>query len=312
MNRSTALVFSAFACAYPALAALAQAQTTVPINIGASYDEDFAEGFFGKDSGLFARSGLAADVTGLQNGGALTAAVMSGALDVVTTNTGSMITAYAHHLPLVCIAPGANYASASMTAALLVLKNSPIHSAADLHGKSVAVTTLHTLYHTSVRNWIDKNGGDSDAVGYLELPLPTMLPALQSGRVDAIACVEPWVTQAKPYANVLAKPYDSVASAFMISGWVTTKTWFDANRDTAHKFVHSVAAIADWANKNPLATAQIMAKYFSIPVATVTAMQRTRMSTNLDPALIQPVIDVLFKYKLVDEQFAAGELIVGA
>ena len=312
MNRSSALLFSSLACLYPALAGLAQAQTPTPIRVGASYDEDFAEGFFGKDSGLFARGGLAADVTGLQNGGALTAAVMSNALDVVTTNTGSMVTAFAHNLPLVLIAPGANYSSASMTAALLVLKNSPIRSAADLKGKSIAVTTLHTLYHTSVRNWIDKNGGDSDAAGYLELPLPTMLPALQAGRVDAIACVEPWVTQAKPFTSVLAKPYDSVASAFMISGWVTTKPWFDANRDTVRKFVHSIAAIADWANKNPLTTAQIMAKYFSIPVETVAAMQRTRMSTDLDPALIQPVIDVLFKYKLVDRQFSAGDMVATA
>jgi len=310
MKRSNAVVLAGFCCAYPALAALARADAGTPIKVGASYDEDFAEGFFGKDSGLFERAGLDATVTGLQNGGALTAAVMSGALDVVTTNTGSMATAHAHGLPLVLIAPGANYSSSAMTAALLVLKDSPIRRAADLSGKKIAVTTLHTLYHTSVRNWIDQNGGDSQAAGYLELPLPTMLPALQENRVDAIASVEPWVTQAQPSTRVLAKPYDSVASAFMISGWVSTKTWCDANRDALRKFVRSVDAIADWANKNPLATAQIMSKYFSVPVETVASMQRTKMSRRLDPALIQPVIDVLYKYQLIDRQFIASELFV--
>jgi len=191
---------------------------------------------------------------------------------------------------------------------MLVLKDSPIHEAAQLTGKKIAVTTLHTLYHTSVRNWIDQNGGNSQNVGYLELAQATMLPALLENRVDAIACVEPWVTQAKSTTRVLAKPYDSVASAFMISGWVTTKPWFDANRRTVRKFVDSVDAIADWANKNPQATAQIMSKYFGVAVDTVASMQRTKMSRRMDPALIQPVIDVLYKYQLIDRQFTASSL----
>ncbi len=296
----------------PALLMRAEAAAGTPINVGASYDEDFAEGFFGKDSGIFEQAGLDATVTGLMNGGSLTAAVMSGSLDVVTTNTGSMATAHAHGFPLVLIAPGANYSSASMTAAMLVLKDSPIKTAADLNGKKVAVTTLHTLYHTSVRNWIDQNGGNSDSVGYLELALATMLPALQAGRVDAIATVEPWVTQAKDATRVLAKPYDSVASAFMISGWVTTKNWYAANPDTAKKFVRSVGMIADWANKNPQATAQIMSKYFGVPVDTVAAMKRTKMGTKLDASYIQPVVDVLYKYKLIDKAFTASDLFATA
>ncbi len=308
MKRSNALALAGIFCAYPALTELARADAGTPIQVGASYDEDFAEGFFGKDSGLFERAGLDATVTGLMNGGSLTAAVLAGSLDVVTTNTGSMATAYAHGLPLVLIAPGANYSSAATTAAILVLKDSPIRAAAQLTGKKMAVTTLHTLYHTSVRNWIDLNGGSSQNVGYLELPQATMLPALLEGRVDAIACVEPWVTQAKSTTRVLAKPYDSVASAFMISGWVTTKSWFDANRRTVRKFVDSVDAIADWANKSPQATAQIMSKYFGVPVETVASMQRTKMSRRMDPALIQPVIDVLYKYQLIDRQFTASSL----
>jgi NitT/TauT family transport system substrate-binding protein len=223
-----------------------------------------------------------------------------------------MATAHARGLPLVLIAPGANYSNATVTAALLVLKDSPLKTAADLTGKTIAVTTLRTLYHTSLRNWIDKSGGNSEAVNYLELPLSTMLPSLKAGRVDAIGTVEPWVTQAKADTRVLGVPYASLAPAFMISGWVTTKTWYDGNRDTARKFVRSVETIANWANRNPQATAQIMAKYFSVPLETVASMQRTKMSTKLDPSYIQPVIDVLAKYKIIDRQFAAAELFANA
>lgn len=311
MKRSEVLAL-ALLCAFPGLASVARADALTPIKVGASYDEDFAEGFFGADSGLFRQAGLDAAVTGLTNGGALAAAVMSGALEVVTTNTGAMATAHTHGLPLVLIAPGANYSNGAVTAALLVLKDSPIKTAADLNGKTIAVTTLRTLYHTSVRNWIDKNGGNSASPSYIELPLSTMLPSLKSGRVDAIATVEPWVTQAKPETRVLGVPYDSVAPTFMISGWVTTKRWYDANPGTVAKFLRSVTMIANWANKNPQATAQIMAKYFNVPVETVASMQRTKMSTKLDPSYVQPVIDVLAKYKIIDRQFAATELFASA
>lgn len=294
--------------AYPALATLARADALTPIKVGASFDEDFAEGYYGKDVGIFAKAGLDAAVTGLQNGGALTAAVMGGALDVVTTNTGSMSTAHAKGLSLVLIAPGANFSNTALTAALLVLKDSPIRSAADLTGKTIGVTTLKSLLHTSVRNWIDTSGGNSEAVGYVELGLPTMLPALKAARVDAVACVEPWVTQAKSEARVLASPYGALAPNFMISGWVTTREWLVANRDTARRFIRSVEAIADWANANPLGSAQIMSKYFGISVATVMGMQRTKMGRKLEPTYVQPVIDVLYKYKLLDKHFPAEEM----
>jgi NitT/TauT family transport system substrate-binding protein len=310
MKRSTALVLSALACAYPGLSTLARADALTPIKVGASFDENFAEGYYGKDTGIFEKAGLDAAVTGMAGGGPLTTAVMGGALDVVTTNTGSMSTAFAKGLPIVLIAPGGNYTAKLLSAAIAVRLDSPIKTGADLVGKTVAVTTLKSVLHTSVRNWIDSTGGDSERVGYVELGLPTMLPALQSGRVDATTFTEPWVTQAKGKVKILGSPYESLGHDFMISGWVTNKPWLDANRDTARKFVRSVTQIADWANKNPLGSAQIMSKYFQIPVDTIVAMQRTKMGLKLDPSNVQPVIDVLYKYKLLDRHFAAGDMMV--
>jgi NitT/TauT family transport system substrate-binding protein len=278
------------------------------IRIGAGLDEDFAEGFYGDEQGFFRQAGLDPDVTALANGGALTAAVLSGSLDVATTNTGSMAAAHARGIPLVLIAPQAIYSSASLTAAVLVMKDSPIRGARDLAGKKMGVTTLHTLYHTAIQNWIDASGGDSTAVGYVEIPLSVQLVALRSGRIDAIGSVEPWVSQAKAETRVIGKPYDSVAKEFLISGWVTTRAWVDANRDTCRRFVQAIARTAQWANRSPEATAQILARRFDIPPDVVATMQRTKMGTRLDPSLIQPVIDVAFKYKMLAQSFAAADL----
>jgi NitT/TauT family transport system substrate-binding protein len=159
-----------------------------------------------------------------------------------------------------------------------------------------------------VQNWIDKNGGDSTSVQYLEIPLSAQLAALKAGRIDAAAMVEPWISHAKGDVTVLGKPYDSVADQFMISGWVTTKNWIHNNRPALEAFVATMRKTAEWANTNPKQTGPILSKYFKIPLSTIDAVPRTMMGITLDPKLIQPVIDMEYKYKLIPKTFAAAEL----
>jgi NitT/TauT family transport system substrate-binding protein len=308
MNRSTAITVSASALASVLVPRAIGAQALVPINLGAAFDEDFAEGWYGVDNGMFRDAGLDAKVQALGNGGALTAAVVGGGLDATPTNTGSMAAAFTRGLPLVLIAPIAIYSNTSLTAGVIVPANSPLRSVKDLAGKRMAVTTLHTLYHVSIQNWIDANGGDSTAVSYIELGLPEQLAALQAGRIDAAACVEPWMTAWKGQIRVLGAPYASVAPHFMISGWVANKNWVQNNPATVKKFVSTIPKIATWANTNPKASADVMAKYFHIAPATIESMARTTMGTRLDPAMIQPVIDVVAKYKTIPKSFAASDM----
>jgi NitT/TauT family transport system substrate-binding protein len=208
----------------------------------------------------------------------------------------------------VMIAPEAIYSNTELSAALVVGKDSPIRSAADLKGKTIAVSTLNTLFHTSVRNWIDKNGGSSPDVQFVEMPLSVHLPSLRSGRIDASASVEPWLSQMKGDVRVLGDPYSSVANRFMISCWVTSKTWRDTNRATLDTFRAVMRKTATWANRNPQLTPAILAKYFKVDLAVVQSIPRTQMGIQLDPKLLQPVIDMEYRYKLTAVQFPASDM----
>lgn len=308
MKRSHALTLGAAAlaaCVRPARSAAAPLTT---IKVGVSADEDFAEGYYAQDRGFYAQAGLDAQLLSLSNGGALTAAVISGSLDVATTNTGSMAAAHAHGIPLVLVAPEGVYDDSKLTAALVVPKSSPIRNAKDLTGKRIAVTTLHTLYHTCIRNWIDANGGNSYSVEYVEIPLSGQIPAMMAGRVDAVGTVEPWISQSQSLIRILGIPYASVAKRFMISGWVTTPNWASRNGETLKAFLAVMKRTAVWANANPDAVPPILAKAFGIPIQQILSVPRATMGTTLDPRLIQPVIDVEYKYKLIPERFSAAEL----
>jgi NitT/TauT family transport system substrate-binding protein len=311
MKRSTALVLTSSAFASTAILPRGVRAAT-PIRVGCGPDEDFAEGFYANDMKFFQQAGLDPALTIMTSGSALSAATASGSLDVATTNMGSIIAAHSHGLPLAIVAPEAIYSNTETTAALVVDKNGPIRSAADLVGKTVAVSTLGTLYHTSVRNWIDKNGGNSTQVRYVEMPLSVQLPALQSGRVDALASVEPWLSQAKGQVRVLGDPYGSVASRFYISCWVANTRWAAQNRDTVKTFIDVMKTTAVWANANPKLTAPILAKYFAVELQIVESIPRTQMGIRLQPSLIQPVIELEARYKLIPEAFSARDMFAEA
>jgi NitT/TauT family transport system substrate-binding protein len=284
------------------------ARAATPLNVGVGPDEDFAEGYYANDANFFQQAGIQPNLTEFSSGAALSAGAVSGALDVATTNMGSIITAYGHSVPLQIVAPGAIYSNTELSAALIVAKDSSIRSAADLRGKIIAVSTLNTLFHTSVRNWIDKNGGSSADVRFVEMPLSAHLPSLVGGRIDAAASVEPWLSQAKSQTRVLGDPYSSVANRFLISCWVASTTWCEGNRSTLDLFRAVMRKTAVWANQNPKQTAAILSKYFKVDLAIVQAIPRTEMGVNLDPKLVQPVIDMLVRYKLAPAEFDAGSL----
>ncbi len=308
MSRIAVVTAAMFAASSTGSPTVAQTEL-IPIRLGSVPVESYAEAYYAQEMGYFKRAGLDVKITSFNGGGAITAAVAAGALDIGATNSGSLSSAHVRGLPLVMIAPGGAYTSASPTTVLAVAKSSPIRSAKDLEGKTVAVSTLRDLQQIACMLWIDKNGGDSKKVGFVELPVPQMAPALARGRIDAAMILEPEETQAKDETRVLGKAYDAIAKQLLITGWVANKNWLDRNPEAARRFAGAIRDTADWANRNPDATASILEKFTKIPRETIVSMNRVKYVTKLDFALIQPVIDALAKYGTIAHGFPASELV---
>jgi NitT/TauT family transport system substrate-binding protein len=93
-----------------------------------------------------------------------------------------------------------NQASASAAEAwdgVVVRANSAIKAPKDLEGKTIAVNALKGSAELSIRAVLARHGVDVSKLKFLEVPFPDQLAALQAGRVDAAAPVEPFVTQAR-------------------------------------------------------------------------------------------------------------------
>ncbi|HXP92287.1 MAG TPA: ABC transporter substrate-binding protein, partial [Candidatus Binatia bacterium] len=153
MKRSEALLVTAGAVTLAAAPARAQTPMPAPIRVGAINIESSAEAYYADEAGFFKRAGLDARVSAMSSAGAIVAAAMGGALDVVPTNCVTMAQAYAKGLPLYLVAPGAIYSSSEPTTELAVTPDSTYRAPRDLNGKRIAVLTLGGFLQIATQNW---------------------------------------------------------------------------------------------------------------------------------------------------------------
>jgi NitT/TauT family transport system substrate-binding protein len=293
----------------PGLRASAQTASPAVVRIGAAANETYAEVYYAQDMGFFHDAGMEVEITTMVSGAAIIAGVASGALDIGGAGLSAIANGHIHGLPIYLIAPGGVYSTASPTSGLIVAKPSPIRKAADLSGKTIGVTTLRDAAQVSVMSWIDQNGGDSSKVQFTEIPASEMGAAVATGRIDAAFVPEPNFSQSLKDDRLLGRAYDGIAPRFLTIGWLSSKAFLDKNADVAQKFSAVMRRTATWATKNPARSAEILAKYSKLPVEVIQATHRTTYSQTLDPALVQPVIDVSVKYKALPQVFPATDLI---
>lgn len=288
--------------------ASASAQSVAAIKVATTPLDIGAEVLWAKDRGFFKKAGLDVDVTLMNNGSAIAAAVASGAVDIAQANIVSLATAHERGLPFVLIAPGGLYASTNPTTALVVPQNSPLRGPGDLAGKTVAISGIKNITQVAVQSWLAQSGVDVATVHFLELPFPQMGPALTAGRVDAAVIAEPDLsdTLAKN-GRVLAPVYDAIGKNFLVGAWFSTGDWARAHPDLVKRFAAAIAETAAWANAHHAESARILEKYTKIPVAG--GMRRVTWADRLDPAEIQPLIDATARTHVLGAPFPASALL---
>ena len=308
MKRFDAMALAAAAALYPSVA---RAQSAAKVRVGYSAaGESLAQGLYAQEGGFFAKAGIDVELVSVNNGGAMTAGIVSDAIDIGPSNVASMAAAYAHGLLLNLFAPSIIISSsAPPTTVIGVSADSLLRGAKDFVGKTIACNTLRDLQQAAVMTWLDKNGGDSKTASFVEVPNAEQLGALAAKRVDAACLVEPFISSVKGGVRFIGRPYDSLGNQIMTFGWIANKGWYDANPALVKAIVGVLRDSAQWANHNPALTAAINSKYSQVPVDQITAQNRQVFADGkLDPRLIQPIIDASARYGFLPQGFAAGQL----
>lgn len=288
---------------------LATAQASV-LRVASTSNDSFAEALYAQDEGFFKRAGLDVEVTVLGNGAAIAAAAAGGAIDVGITNVLPLASAVAHGVPFQFICSGGLVNPDEVS--LCVAADSPIRTAKDLDGKTVGSASLNDTSSLALRAWMDRNGGDSATLRTVVVSFAEMAAALRRGTIDAGPIVEPVLSLAKKAGGIrLLVPHlmDVYGKGYMVGGWFARGPWIEQNRATVRRFVDVIYATGRWANAHPDASIAILAKYAKLDPAVLRSMAREEYGARLTPGMIQPALDLAYRYKVIDRPLSGATLI---
>ena len=307
--RACALTLAVAGIASLGIAGPARAADPIVINVGALPVDTSAVVFYAQDQGFFKAAGLDVRIQTMASGPVLAQAVAANAIDIGVANVATVASARLRGVPLRFIAPAAIASDQTRTDLIMVPKDSPIQKASDLNGKTIALNGLKDLQQICAMAWVDKHGGDSKTLKFVEVPFPQMGGAMDQKRVDAALPVEPFATADKATARSLGDVLDGVGSRYMIVGWLATDGWLAVHADAATRFASAIAKAAAWANGHEKESAAILVRNSKLDPAIADSMARAIYGIRVEPALLQPVIDAAVKYGVIDHAVPTADLI---
>ena len=171
-------------------------------------------------------------------------AIFAGSLDLTYVGQGPALNAHFKSKgEEIRILAGA----ANAGAALVIKPEAPIKTGADFRGKRIATPQLGNTQDISCRAWLKAQGFKVTQTGGDVIVLPTANPdqlgLFQSGGVDAVWTVEPWVTRLERGAN--GKIF--LEDTNIITTWLACSVKFlSAHRDLAKKIVSANQELTSW------------------------------------------------------------------
>ena len=288
-------------------ASAASAQSLTHISVIAVPIDISAAPFYALDEGIFKKHGLDAEVSQLGNGAQVLAALVAGKVDFGAGGTASVALAHERGLPIVMVAPSGAYSSAIRSHGLVVPADSPIRNPKDLNGKTIATAGLKTLGDVALHAWFAKTGVDAASVKLIEMPYGTMLASLSGGRVDAADLEVPYLDLALSQgARFMANVFDAIAPEWIEGAFFCTLDYAKAHPDVVKRFGDAIAEAGVWAKNNPAEAWKVLDKYTK--TTTPPGRPHVVFPERLRAADIQPAIDAMAKYGLLQKAFPAKEL----
>jgi NitT/TauT family transport system substrate-binding protein len=292
------LYLTACGGAAPAPAATAQPET---LTVGLIPIVDVAPIYLGVQQGFFKEQNLTLELKLAQGGAAIIPAAVSGDYQFGFSNTISEILAQSKGLKLKIVSQGVQSGSDPNNDPWAILAtNSAVTQCKDLEGKTIAVNTLKNIGEVSIKAACDKPGIDVSKFKLIEMNFPSMLPAMQAGRIDAMWSAEPFVTQAKQAgAHVISYNVVAVQTHLPVATYFATADYAGKNAGIVKRFVAAVNKSLDYANAHPAAVRTIVSTYANIPPAVLQAMVLPYWSHDLNKPAIEKLATLMVKYGLL-------------
>ena len=218
-------------------------------------------------------------------------AVFAGSLDITYVGQGPALNAhFKSNGEEIRVISGA----ANAGAALVVKADSPIKASGDFRGKKIATPQMGNTQDISCRAWLKAQGFNVTQTGGDVIVLPTANPdqlgLFQSGGVDAVWTVEPWVTrlEREAQARIFLEDKD------IITTWLVSSAKFlSGHRDFAKKIAAANVELTKWIQDHEAEAQKLLIEELKAetkadfpPDAVAQAWKRIKFTTDLPRELI--------------------------
>ncbi len=266
---------------------------------------------YAQRAGLFAKAGVDVQLEKAGSGAAIAAAVLAGSFDIGLSNLVTLMNAHTRGVGFTLLAAAGVYKSKTPFSELVVARDSTAVSGKDLNGKTIATPALDSLSTLVISAWVDKHGGDSRTLKFVEIPISAAPAALELHRIDASLMNDTVLASALAAGTVrvLAPAMDAVAPEFPYSGWFASSAWAAQHRELVKSFARVVAESTAYTNAHHAETAAMLAAFTGQTLDVVERSNRPETGTELRLSQIQPLIDLAAKYKIISHTFPAQELV---
>jgi NitT/TauT family transport system substrate-binding protein len=288
--------------------ALAQSK----VNVGIMRIGDLSPFFLAVEKGFFKGVNLDVNLASMVGGAAIMPALASGSINIGWSNVISIFQGHLQGFDFRFVANGAiNKRGTNDIFGLCVGPDSPIKSARDLSGKTVAVNTLRNIMHATTARWIDSNGGNSSTVKWVELPFPQMASALVNRKIDAYGSPEPFITVPveNKQARLLGRQLGAIAPRLLIASYFGSEAWISKNVPLVRGFVEALTRGIDAHNADPEEAKAVLAKNTKLKPEFFKTMPLPAFEKKLLVSDLQPMIEVALRYKFIDRKFPVKDLV---
>jgi NitT/TauT family transport system substrate-binding protein len=284
------------------------------LKVGVIPIADVSPLYVGIKKGFFKAEKLTIKPRLAPGGAAIVASVVSGEDQIGFSNTTSLLIANSKNVPVKLISQGVLGAARPTPTqawdAVLVKKNSSIKTAKDLEGKTVSVNTLQNVGPLTINTALKNHGADYKKVKYAEVQFPDALGALNTGRVDAIWEVEPFVSLAKSQGDrVIFYPFEETAPHLTVATYFTTKQYASQNSDVVDRFVKAMNKSLDYAQSHPADVRKVVPTYTKIPPAAAQHMNLPQWQADLNRPTIEKQAALAKEYGFLTKSPDLNDLI---
>ncbi|MEI4273856.1 ABC transporter substrate-binding protein [Klenkia sp. LSe6-5] len=277
---------------------------------------DVAPLYLGIEQGFFEDENITVEVQLANSGAATVASLLSDEVQFAYTGVIPFMIARSQNVPIAAVtnaqlqnSPEDQDTLERGNADILVADSSPIQTAADLEGRTIALNALAGVQEVLLRNTLDVAGVPQDSVQLVELATPTMVDALSNGTVDAAFVNEPFETIGLSQGlRIAATPFLDLEYPANLSIYVTSQQFASGNQDVVERFGRAVNEASTYAQENPDEAREQAATYTTVPENVLADVLLPYWTPDISRESIQEQADLAVRYDVLPEAPDVDEL----